>query len=547
MTAIPDPGKGWSDDHGVTFVGGVLRRSGARGPYLVSRRCMGGSGLATWGYPGSGTAPQGLRINLTRAVSSAVAFAPFALALCVLVVPGAGGVVKVSYPLLALLSGSLLYLRFPILYVGFVWWVWLLTPGMRRLVDYYQGWDPQNVMMLAPFLVTLLVSFSLLKHLPKLQLQRYLPFGLVLASLLYGYAVGVMRGTVPAATFALLDWLVPALFAFYLAVNWRRYALYREVVRRVFTWGVVLLGCYGLVQYLNPLPWDRYWMLSAPIESIGLPEPFGVRVFSTLNSPGPFAVFVMAGLLLLLNGRGSLRWPASAAGLVVLLLSLVRSAWGGWIVGFLYVAARTRRLRLRLLLALAATIAVAAPLLLLGPVAETVGSRVSTLSDPGEDTSFAARAEFYSEFAPRAFLAPVGEGMGGTGLATKLSGTGGELGELGNFDSGVMNIPLTLGWPGTVFYVGALALLLQRALGGGRRPDPFATASQGIVLAILAQLVFDDFLVGVTGMVFWSFLGFSLAARSYHTAREEKAAAAPARRSPSVAARPASAHGEAAS
>lgn len=447
---------------------------------------------------------------------------------------------KSSYPLVALLSGSLLYLRFPDLYVGFVWWIWLLTPGLRRLVDYHQGWDPQSVMMLAPFLVTLLVSFSFLKHLPKLQLPRYLPFGLILLSLLYGYVVGVVKVGVPAATFALLDWSVPTLFAFYLAVDWRRYAVYRGVIRRVFAWGVLLLGGYGLIQYLAPLPWDRYWMLNAPIASIGLPEPFEVRVYSTLNSPGPFAIFVMAGLLLLLSGGDRLRWPASAAGLVALLLSLVRSAWGGWLVGLLYVAARTRRLRLRLLLALAATITFTMPLLLLGPVADTVGSRISTLSNPGEDTSFAARAEFYSEFAPKAFLAPLGAGMGGTGLATKLSDSGGELGELANFDSGIMNIPFTLGWPGTLLYVGALALLLRRAFGGGVHSDPFTTASQGIVLAVLAQLVFDDFLVGVTGMVFWSFLGLALAARFRREAGGERdpvgtLPATPARRpSPAV-------------
>lgn len=484
--------------------------------------------------PGPGLDPK-------KAAAACVAFAPFALALSVLVLPGAAGAVKVLYPVVALLSGSILYLfgsGAP--YLGYLWWAWLLTPGMRRLVDYEAGWDPQNPMMLAPFLVTAVAASTLLRHLPKLALPRYLPFALVFAGLLYGYAVGVAKAGAASATFALLEWSVPAAFALYLAVAWRRYGEYREAVRWVFARGVLVLGAYGVVQYLSPLPWDRYWMESAPIASIGLPEPFEVRVFSTLNSPGPFAIFVMAALLLLLGGHGPSRWPASVAGFVALLLSLVRSAWGGWLVGLAYVAWRTARLRLRLLLALAGTVAIAMPLLLFGPVAETVGERFSTLSDPSDDTSFEARAEFYAEFAPRAFLAPVGAGMGGTGLATKLGGgaNGGELGELGNFDSGVMNVPYTLGWPGTALYAGGLALLLGRAFsgrggpaGGGRNPDLFETASRGVVLAVLAQLVFDDFLVGFPGMVFWSFLGLALAA---HSSREAEGRAPGAEVAPLV-------------
>ena len=39
-------------------------------------------------------------------------------------------------------------------------------------------------------------------------------------------------------------------------------------------------------------------MQHADMASIGLPVPFAVRVFGTLNAPGVFAIFVMTGLLL---------------------------------------------------------------------------------------------------------------------------------------------------------------------------------------------------------------------------------------------------------
>ena len=44
-------------------------------------------------------------------------------------------------------------------------------------------------------------------------------------------------------------------------------------------------GLYGFLQYLDPPIWDRYWMAYTTIASIGQPEPYMVRVFSTLNAP----------------------------------------------------------------------------------------------------------------------------------------------------------------------------------------------------------------------------------------------------------------------
>ena len=111
--------------------------------------------------------------------------------------------------------------------------------------------------------------------------------------------------------------------------------------------------------------------------------------------------------------------------------------------------------------------------------------------------------------------------MGTTGVATKLGTAGGELGELGNFDSGIMNITFVLGWPGSLLYVGGLAWLLLYALrGGASQLDLFAAASRGISIAVLAQLVFVNTLIGVSGMVFWSFLGLYLMAQKYRSGME---------------------------
>ncbi len=187
------------------------------------------------------------------------------------------------------------------------------------------------------------------------------------------------------------------------------------------------MGVYGTLQFLDPPMWDQYWMTNAPMSSIGSPEPFEVRVFSTLNAPGPFAVVVMAGLLLLSGGRGGLvRWTAAGAGYVSFLLSLVRAAWGGWVVGLIFIALQRGRFSPRLLVGLVITGLIALPLLTVGPVADIIDPRLQTVTNLQQDTSANERQEFYLEFAQRALLNPAGEGLGRTGVATKLS-TGGEL------------------------------------------------------------------------------------------------------------------------
>ena len=420
-----------------------------------------------------------------------------------------GSAAEFAYPALALLVGAVLYWRDQATYIGFTWWLWLLTPAVRRLVDLQQGWNAESPVMLAPYFVTALTFLTVLRHVPKLGFVRLAPLGLVFAGLLYGYVVGAFKVGLPAATFDLLNWLVPVAFAFYIVVHWRRYPVFRLIIQGTFVWGVLLLGSYGVLQYFDPPSWDRYWMLNAPIGSIGLPNPFEVRVFSTLNSQTPFAVVMSAGLLLLLSGGGALRWPASAVGYASFLLSLVRSTWGGWLVGLLFLATRRSRLRSRLLVASVVSALLIIPFLSVGPVAETLGPRLQTLGSIQDDVSFNARLEFYSSFAPQAFLNPVGEGMGSAGIATKLGTSGGELGELGNFDSGVMIIPFILGWPGALLYTAGLCWMLIQALIGNIRQDVFANVSQGIVVSVLAQLIFTNLLTGVTGMVFWTFLALS--------------------------------------
>jgi hypothetical protein len=430
-----------------------------------------------------------------------------------------GNLLALAFPATALAVGVLLYLRSPAgVYLGFTWWLWFLTPGVRRLIDYQYGWNPENPVMLAPYLVTALVGFTALRHLPKLRLLGFFPFGLIAAGVGYGYIVGVHEVGPGPATYDLLNWLLPVLFAFHLVVYWRYYPRARRAILQTFVWGVLVMGAYGIWQYLDPPEWDQYWMLNAPMDSIGAPEPREVRVFSTLNSPGPFAGVIMAGLLLLLGGGGPLRWPSAVVGYVSLLLSLVRSAWGGWLVGLPFILLNSGRVRLRLLVPLIVMVLIALPLITSGPIYNTIDERLQTTTALEQDQSFSDRLRFYAEFGPQAFLNPSGAGLGSTGVSTKLETADSSMGALGNFDSGVMNIGFVLGWPGSLLYVSGVAWLLFYAFRKSGELDLFAAACRGIVAATLVQLIFSNSLVGISGMVVWTFLGLLLAARAYDSA-----------------------------
>src|SRR4051812_25967911 len=107
------------------------------------------------------------KLNLSLIVSWAAILGFVALVLGGLVAH-AGSLVQPLYPVAALVVGVLLYWRSPTLYLGFTWWLWFLTPEVRRVVDYQSAWQPETPVMLAPILVTALAGLTALRYLPTL-------------------------------------------------------------------------------------------------------------------------------------------------------------------------------------------------------------------------------------------------------------------------------------------------------------------------------------------------------------------------------------------
>ena len=431
---------------------------------------------------------------------------------------------KLAYPGAMLAIGLWLYATQPPLYIGFTWWVWFVTPFVRRYIDYQTGgFDPINPAVLAPFVVTGLTVFTLFRFVGHFRERRYFPFLLCILGIVYGYFVGVAKVGVVPATYSLLGWIAPILFGFHCFLFWKLYPTFRGVVRTTFTWGVLLLGTYTIYQYLMAPPWDMQWLeQSGMTSSMGQPEATQFRVFGTLNATGPFASFMMAGLLVLFDGRGLVPRLAALPGYGSFLLALVRSTWGGWVVGLAVILARTGGYsRARVLAILAAGVVLCIPRFVFAPNTERVSNRAESLTDLDDDHSMQARMRLYEQGTLNAILNPLGIGIGSLGTAARLNAGDDELtsGAL-VFDSGVLAIPLTLGWPGTTLYLGGLIWMLLMALRiTPSNADQFAVIGVAIVIAFMAMMVFSNQLKGVSGMMVWSFLGLALASKHYHAVR----------------------------
>ncbi|MBD2022476.1 O-antigen ligase domain-containing protein [Leptolyngbya sp. FACHB-36] len=426
-------------------------------------------------------------------------------ALCLLV--RVGGVLRLVFPAGCFVVGSFLYVYNPTLYVGFTWWVWFLSPWVRRLVDVQAGWVDPSPLLLAPFLTTLVTIVTLVRYLPGTYSRGGLPFLLALLGVVYGFLVGLINAPITATIVPLLNWLTPILFGFHLFAHWRDYPQYRDTLQRTFLWSVLVMGTYGVVQYLTAPAWDRFWLSNQETLVFGTPEPLSIRVFSTMNSPQPFAFVLAAGLLLVFSGQGTSRFFGAIVGYLSFLLSLARSAWLGWAVSLLWlIPALKPRLQIRVILSLLVLVLLVFPLTTIEPFSNVIQTRLQTLGDVGSDTSYAARSQGYSEALGIALNQVLGQGLGSTLPSDSL----------GSNDSGVLSLLFTLGWLGTLPYVAGLGLLLFYGAGNSMpQTDTFGKTAQAIVLGALAQIGLNNVMLGVFGMVLWSFLGMTIAAQRY--------------------------------
>jgi hypothetical protein len=423
---------------------------------------------------------------------------------------GNGQLLRVAMLAAATLIGLFLYFRHPVLYVQYSLWVWFLSSLMRRVVDFRFGWTDPNLILFAPPLVSGIAGLTLLQGSHRLRDGIPPVFGLCGTAILYGFLVGAWLRPIPETAYAFLTWLCPMLFGLHLYLEWPQYRQHRQAIVRCFLWAVLLVGVYGIYQFLNPPAWDCYWLenirAAAPDSSFGLPEPLLVRVWSTINAPGPFADTMFVGLLLLFGVRSAIKLPAAVAGYTSLLLSSVRAAWLSWVIGVLWIVKDARsRVKARILFSTLLFLACLLPVLTRPDLALVIGTRLNTFADLEHDASLGARLEMYRQLLGDVAVNPFGRGLSNDQVFHGYA-----------LDSGIIAAALSLGWLGTLLLGLAVASLFLGKQRLSSIPDDFVKASKAILIALLAQLLGGNIFVSVTGTMFWIFAGMYLAADKYY-------------------------------
>jgi hypothetical protein len=414
---------------------------------------------------------------------------------------------RVAYPVMNLGLAAFLYARRSPWFAGQVLLLFCFVSLVRRLVDDQAGFDPASPVLITPYLCALFTAHAFVEHWLR-PTPRFLgAFLVILFAVLYGALLAVLEGYVVAAAIDALKWSAGPLFAVYVLAQRRGHADVREVLEGCLVWAGAFMGLYGVFQYVSPASWDLTWIrgvIDLGMTSIGQPEPYSMRVFGTMNSPGSLGAVLAAGILVAFKRPLPVAVPAITLMILGLALAQYRTIWAATALGIvMLVFTRRGAFRPANLAAAAAVILGLAAGLLVPQIRETVVQRASSLTNLRADYSGEERLGQYQVLArePAVF---VGEGLGQTGVARRLGGMSSTI-----LDSGLIEIWRGLGLVvGTVF-LGALALLVLTLF--TRDVAHHLDYDRAIVLTAFLQLPMGSVHIGEAGFVAWGFLGLGLA------------------------------------
>ncbi len=406
--------------------------------------------------------------------------------------------------------------------VGLVglWWIWMLTPALRRIIALEGGTPTSDPLSLLPFLATLALAVIELRR-SHMAPRAQLTMQLAAIGFLIGAPMG-LKADPNAFAFTLLAYLsgVSAI-----AIGWvdaRESG--RPSLFRVLAIAGPVLAVYGIAQYFLPLTsWDTNWINTVQLASIGSPEKGHIRIFSLLNSPGTFGLVLAAAIILCFGLRRQLltTFASNLLMMVALALTFVRSAWLSLAVGTIVFAAAQRGKSARRLVGFIAIFLV----LVFGvggsnPATRAFTERITTLGQLGKDESAQARLNVAQEI-PAAVSQPIGKGLGTAGQGLKLEGGKGENVAT---DNGYLALLTELGPLGFLLVVWAMVRGVVSGLRGVGGRDAETRLLRAAVLAALVALVFadagGDILYGITGAIFWYLVGFAISSENRRPGRD---------------------------
>lgn len=391
---------------------------------------------------------------------------------------------------------------------------WVFSPELRRYLDWSVGEFQQfSLILILPHIVTFTLLFSVLKNNKNRSMKqefhnnRFYVFFIV--SYIYAAILGVALNKT-SGIYDAIGYVAPALIFFYFF--YKSFSeLEIEKMIRVIVWYAVIVSIYGWFQYLTLPPWDKFWLENASMNSIGKPEPLGFRMFSTMNSQGPVAVFLSTiVVIIIMNKRW--RWPFGSLGIALIItalfITLVRSAWVTLIIGLVaYIAFTEKGKKIGKIISIVLIGVCLYFLISKLPGAEHITSRIETFSNIEEDHSFQERIQLILTATPQILENPLGRGFGSIGRSTIL-GDGQSFAGLGSVDNGYLGVFSTFGViGGLAFFVGLLSMFWHiKQL----KNNMFRALALSSVVQLLVAFLFGGGLVGYQGVLFWLFVSIAV-------------------------------------
>lgn len=416
----------------------------------------------------------------------------------------------------------------PAVYCATIFVIWVVSPFLRRLVDWKSSFAAISPIAALPLFI-LLPAAVLAFTGPKRRVTRAFELTALLWIVGMGYAsvVACIEGRALGALYALAQFLLPLAFGYWIATSADDSSTWFRRISTIMIVLAVISGIYGIIQYVVLPPWDKQWLITtAAMGANGYPFPFKFRVFSLLNAPATFAIFLAVSTIVFLPRltlkNAVLLMPVFAG----LAISFIRESWVVVVLGIIVFASMTTR-RKAVLTGAFTFIGVGVLALfassIFTPDSQDVStrftSRLLTLGDIANDGSAADRARQVGEAFTAAISDPQGAGLGAVGLATRL--TSNDQGAT-NLDSGYLARFYEMGVPGIAAFLAASFVALGAAIQVWRRAkranEPFvqdlAALAVTVQIVMLIMNVFGDADFGLAAITMWVSLGLILRAPS---------------------------------
>lgn len=427
--------------------------------------------------------------------------------------PAAQGL-RFGFPIAAAMyAGLLLHLRRPDHYVSLCLWLFLMTPLIRRIVDFRTGWDPVAVILLAPYAALVFSTLSVPKIFNRGRVMDASAVGFLLMFIAatVGLLIALATGRYLPGGYDYVRWVLPLAFGIFLWTNRKHLESIQRSIIGTLVLALPIMGIYGLFQFMDIQPWDAEWLTNSEMDTAGGTEKFQVRVFSTINSFGSLGHAMVLAVLLLVVSASPLKWIAIPLGLLALALTMSRTSWLALSVGLLTIVLLAP-IRSKISVAvLVGALFFIVPAVVVFPELQTLlETRFETLTGLSGDLSIQERLASYEGWAASMLDQPLGNGLGAAGVYLRSLSRGDATNII---DGGPIEVIQALGIGFGLLYLVGIALVVW-AIATRRGDDAHGNLMAGCRAVVAAQVVAfwsTTTTTGETGFFFFMAVGLALA------------------------------------